>query len=113
MIRLLTTGVTVAVLLGAVALADPVNKEHPIYFPTKVGDKWVKRYERTVDGRKTIEKSTYFVSSVKDQNGAKEVIVSSIESVEGKTKEVPVGTFLVSDKGVFFTQVSVEVSLTC
>jgi hypothetical protein len=80
MTRLLTAVLVGVAVLGA-APAAPVPKEGaaPLYFPTEVGTKWVKRYG---GGGGAHSDTTYTVTAVEDKDGAKVVTVSEAYTVD-------------------------------
>jgi hypothetical protein len=100
-IRLLVgCGVVVVVLSVAPAAPVPKGAEKPLYFPTKVGAKWVYewRYGKENESSEVVE----IVTAVESGKGGAKVV--TVGRVPAKGKAYPTRKFEVSDRGLFQTE---------
>lgn len=88
------------VALSTLAPAQPAPKiEPPLYFPTKVGTKWV---QSTPDGERTFE-----VTAVEEKDGATLVVVTQ---VVGRWRQV-CQVVSVSERGLYRVEASDQILL--
>lgn len=88
---------TVLGLLPCVAVAAPVPKARPLYFPVTVGTRWV--YEETPKAGKTKQR-VEVITSVEGKDGAKVVSVRSVLDGAGATRH----KVAISNKGLFMLE---------